>query len=1099
MASEESTADYFDPSEQIESDYYLPEQISNCQSSPFTHSVLHVNLRSIVKNLNKLESLLHHNSATTVSYQNNTNIFTTQLTYNFSLHSSSTPLNFTQNTVDVTTSSNRTQIVNLATPQTHTNMHTPSHNNSCFPFNSLTNSQLKTFFLPVRHQKKLCHSLSLEFCNARSVCNKITDTQDHLTSNDDIDLFFVTESWLNDKISDAMLCPKKYSLLRSDRVSSKGGGVFLMYKSFLQIVNIELPKSFTVLTPLNFEFVCVDLFLQNFKYRFCCFYIPPASSCRLESIKIICKLVTLFSSISYPFFLLGDFNLPYIDWNVSACSSSSNSPDAYFLKFCLKNCLYQHVREPTHIKGKILDLFLCNLEARNHLSSINICPPLSTSDHFIVSCKIDVETKTDPEVTFYFDYKNGNYSAIQNELSMINWSTMIAASSSLQNFYNSFLSILHAQIHKYVPKKQLRLKRKAKPIFIKRLLNKKLFAYKKFKLDKSTKHIFKKSCLDYKNAVNKWNDDIENKICQNPSDKKFYNFINNKLKTKPIIPPLLDENDIIQTKNSEKANLLNKVFQRSFTIDNGILCPISPKSTPLMPSFEIRNCDIVEAVKNMNDKASNTPEEIPVYFIKRIINAIVIPLAVIFNFSLINNVIPTQWKQALITPIHKKGNRNLASNYRPISLTSAFCRIFEAILHKHILLHLISQNLLSPSQYGFLPGKSTCSQLLDSIYSWSQSFFTNEKTSVVYTDIRKAFDSVSHSKLIKVLISYGINPQVNSWIQNFLCDRFQMVKVENEMSQPLKVYSGVPQGSIIGPLLFLIFIDGINSAKKPMGEKGDLKLFADDAKVYSTDPILLQSSLDCLVSWLNSYQLRLAPEKCHVLDIVKPHFKTPDDNFYINKQLLTHKSFIRDLGVIVSEDFTWSNHINHIYQSAATRSFQILKATSTKNIWTLIKIYKTYIRPKVEYNSQVWSPHLLKNKKKIEKIQKHFTKRACYRCGIPFSSYKDRLFKLNLMSLEHRRMYHDLVLFYKIKNGLSDMKFQDYFRYETVNYNLRGNPNRIRPKYNFKHEQWLNCFFVRSCNWWNKLPSELLSLKSLELFKLKLKKTNFDQILIKLN
>ena len=179
--------------------------------------------------------------------------------------------------------------------------------------------------------------------------------------------------------------------------------------------------------------------------------------------------------------------------------------------------------------------------------------------------------------------------------------------------------------------------------------------------------------------------------------------------------------------------------------------------------------------------------------------------------SLATSSVPNQWKVSYVIPVHKKGSKYNPLNYRPISLTSSFCRIFEHIISLKILDHLFSNKLISHKQFGFLPNRSSCHQLLNCLHSWLVSFLSNKSTKVIYTDIQKAFDSVSHFKLIKTLTQYRIHKSLVSWFKEFLDNRTQKVVIGNSFSESLPVFSGVPQGGVIGPLLFLIYIKSVFS------------------------------------------------------------------------------------------------------------------------------------------------------------------------------------------------------------------------------------------------------------------------------------------------
>ena len=347
----------------------------------------------------------------------------------------------------------------------------------------------------------------------------------------------------------------------------------------------------------------------------------------------------------------------------------------------------------------------------------------------------------------------------------------------------------------------------------------------------------------------------------------------------------------------EKSNLFNKTFQSFFTVDNNSSFAIAP-STHKMPTSEILSEEILHACSNMKKKLSRTPEDIPSLFIVNTIEALLHPLTILFNLSLSTNSIPSQWKQAFIVPVFKKGDRQKICNYRPISLTSSFARLYESVILNKMLLHVQENNLISKHQFGFMPNRSTCSNLLTCLNSWWKSYESCQSTSVLYTDIKKAFDSVNHRILIKVLHSYGINYQLIDWIENFLSNRFQQVCINASTSSPLLVLSGVPQGSVLGPFLFLLFFDNITKCMLP---NVNIKIFADDSKIFSCSPNELQLTINNVDSWLSDRQLFLAPQKCTILKIRKPNV-SDNSEFFIQNHPVTENPTVKDLGVIISQN-----------------------------------------------------------------------------------------------------------------------------------------------------------------------------------------------------
>ena len=286
-----------------------------------------------------------------------------------------------------------------------------------------------------------------------------------------------------------------------------------------------------------------------------------------------------------------------------------------------------------------------------------------------------------------------------------------------------------------------------------------------------------------------------------------------------------------------------------------------------------------------------------------------------------------EWKKATVVPIFKKGCRKDPANYRPVSLTSVVGKILEAIIRDQLMDHLESQGLLSDEQFGFIKDSShgSCAlQLLKVVDFWNDSLDEGHNTDVFYTDFRKAFDSVSHKRLLSKLEAYGVKGVAYSWIAEFLDNREQAVKVSNVMSKPVPVVSGVPQGSVLGPALFLVFINDIVDQV----EYGRLMLFADDAKKFQEvdeyqHAVNFQNDINSLTEWADHWKLEFNVSKCKIMHLGKTSMEA---QYYMEvdkcKIPVQGVESEKDLGVRIDSGLNFKLHIGFVTQDVYLESVQ---------------------------------------------------------------------------------------------------------------------------------------------------------------------------------
>ena len=382
--------------------------------------------------------------------------------------------------------------------------------------------------------------------------------------------------------------------------------------------------------------------------------------------------------------------------------------------------------------------------------------------------------------------------------------------------------------------------------------------------------------------------------------------------------------------------------------------------------------------------------------------------------------------KAHIVPIHKKNDRTIASNYRPISLTSIPCKILEHIISTSIHKHLEKHNILTDRQHGFRSRRSCETSLLTTIHHLTSTLEKNHQIDLLLLDFSKAFDTVPHNRLLHKLDHYGIRASTHLWITIFLTNRTQEVLVEGCKSDQVHVSSGVPQGTVLGPLLFILYI---NDTPTHISPGTSLKLFADDAMLYGkinnhTDQDNLQHDLDRLIDWAQSWQMTFNPSKCEIMHITRS--KSPIDNPYIiHNETLRAVPVATHLGIDISNYLSWNTHINKIVNKANSKLGFIKR--NLKSIPQSIKTYAYWslVRPHLEYCCPVWDPYTTRNINHLEEIQHRAARFVVHNYSWE-TSRSTLASALSWPTLEQRRAEARLTTMYKITNNLLDINPNQY-------------------------------------------------------------------------
>ena len=362
------------------------------------------------------------------------------------------------------------------------------------------------------------------------------------------------------------------------------------------------------------------------------------------------------------------------------------------------------------------------------------------------------------------------------------------------------------------------------------------------------------------------------------------------------------------------------------------------------------------------------PDKLHSRILKELYSILDKPLAILFQNTLKKGKLPDEWKHAIVTAIFKKGDKRKPNNYRPVSLTCIICKIIESIIRDKIMEHMENNNLFSNKQFGFLNGRSTVLQLLTVLDKWTKIIDEGVTIDCVYFNFKKAFDKVPHQRLIHKVEQYGIKEDIINWIKSFLDSRTQQVVINGELSEPKNVTSGIPQGSVLGPLLFVIFINDL-----PDLVKSDMFLFADDTKIFrristKQDEVILQEDINEMLKWSDKWQLEFHPGKC-----VKMSFNNKElenRKYNMDAVVLRNVKQEKDIGVIVDEQLKFKDHMYKKIKKVNNMMGLIRRSFIHMDEEMFLKLYKSLVRPHLEYANVIWYPTKIKDITAIENVQR---------------------------------------------------------------------------------------------------------------------------------
>ena len=568
---------------------------------------------------------------------------------------------------------------------------------------------------------------------------------------------------------------------------------------------------------------------------------------------------------------------------------------------------------------------------------------------------------------------------------------------------------------------------------------------------------------------------------ENGDVRAFYAYMRSQTTIKEKVTRVTKTDGSLSSSWKETADTFNSTFQSVFVIegDGTVHQPNFSFGGPVLENFEFSRKEVFDILVKLRSNSAPGPDGLHPKYLIECADLLAEPLYWLFRDSLDSSTIPDNWKID-VTPIFKSGKKSNALNYRPVSLTSIVCKVMERIVRDRIVDHLIKHKLLSKLQHGFRANRSCLTQLLEYFQEVHDMLDAGKPVDAIYLDCKKAFDTIPHKRLLAKLEAYGITGKLLKWIECFLTNRTQRVVVNGVLSDILPVLSGVPQGSVLGPLLFLIYINDLLDGISSNG-----KLFADDSKIFreivsEEDSQILQEDLYKLQEWSRKWLIEFNEAKCKVMHISKRN-TNPKYDYTINGTTIKETTLEKDLGIYVTLNWKSSAHVAKVAAKANSMVGRIRHTFTYMNRTIFLKVYPSIVRCHMEYAVQAWSPQLIKDIGSLEKVQKRATKLVPELCD---KSYEERLELLGLTTLEERRRRGDLIEVFKIMNGLEDIDRGRFFelKKEISSHATRGHDYSIHFKQS--NSALRKGFFdIRVRNDWNSLPTEVVNCQSLSSFK----------------
>ena len=914
--------------------------------------------------------------------------------------------------------------------------------------------------------------------NIRGLRSNFVDLKVMLSSM--FDIFCISETMLSSHVENSTIRIPGYQMpLRKDR-DHNGGGLLVYISNNVSVTRRPDLESSTI------ETLWLEVKAKGLKFLVCNCYRPPNSGIEFWDV-LQSQLDRVKHSSIRNVILLGDLN-----------ADPGTITGRYLKTFVAQNHMFLHIDKPTRFTSNTqtcLDQIISNMPFL--LRNVLVEAPIGKSDHCVIMAELGLRVeKRNCYQRKIWNYNRADYDKFRTELENHNWDNCFSSDcveTSCKQWTHDFLSIAE----KCIPNKTVTIRPNDLPWYNSSL--RKLKKYSDRSHAHARKHYTPSSWENYRRNRNKYfnelhaaEQDYYNKLAVNLKEDnksnpkhwrktvKFFLGRNSDCE----LPPIYDGNQYHFT-NTDKAEAFNNFFLKNTMLDtqNSSLPDITETPNRILSSINATEKDVIDILKSLDVNKATGPDKISAKMLREASTAIAKPLTRLINMSLNKMVFPDEWKLANVLPLYKKNDKTSVNNYRPISLLSCVSKVMERVVFKYTFNYIRDQGLLSSFQSGFTPGDSTTNQLLHVYHLLCEALDHKKEVRLVFCDISKAFDRVWHDGLLHKLEKIGITGKLLLWFGSYLTNRRQRVTIGNATSHTGTISAGVPQGSVLGPLLFLIFI---NDIVENIG--CNIRLFADDTTLFidfhdeATGTNMINRDLLAIKRWADKWLVSFCPQKTESMLVTLKNNRDTSLPIYFGDSTIHEVDSHKHLGITLSKNLSWGDHVQDIVTKAGKRVDILAFLMYRLDRNTLEIIYKTFIRPILEYGDVLLCNMTEEQSQMIEQVNKRAG--SIISGAIRGTSSNVIYNELGWATMESRRKSHRLVTFHKIING----KTPDYLRNclpqrvrDTTSYSLRDADNLVTMP--TRIEIYYKSFFPATVRDWNALSPNVRNIVDHEKFR----------------